>query len=176
MPLTTLPPSATRSRVLMSVSMKRIPLSQGKYAIVDDEDYDFLSKWKWYYCGNGCAMRDERNGKRCKRIARIMHREIMKAKKGKDVDHVNHDRIDNRKCNLRICERWQNNGNALMRGGSSKYKGVCWDKFTKNWKAYIRKHNRDVHIGRFVSETDAAIAYNHAAKEHFGEFALLNKI
>ena len=92
------------------------------------------------------------------------------------VDHINHDTLDNRKANLRVCDRWENLRNCgpdNKETKTSQYKGVSWDKFNRRWRAQLF-HKRPVSLGRFIYEKDAAVAYDKAAKKHFGEFAYLN--
>jgi hypothetical protein len=151
---------------------KLIPLTQGKFAIVDAEDYERLSKYKWscqkdrnnYYASRA-------NGNR--RIS--MHREIMKAPKGLQVDHIDGDGLNNRKSNLRLCTHAENVHNSRpMRNGSSQYKGVCWHKCKKKWCVSISKSGERTYLGRFEDEIEAAMAYDRKAEELFGEFAYLN--
>ncbi len=152
--------------------MKKIPLTQGKCALVDDEDYEELSKHKWCATKTACgfvAVR-EKAGKRI-----LMHRQIMSAPKSLDVDHKNHNTLDNRKENLRICSPSQNLANQRLRtGGTSKYKGVCWHKANKKWAACVRFKWENIHLGLFNDEIKAAQAYDRKAVELFGEFAWLN--
>lgn len=103
-----------------------------------------------------------------------MHRIIVDAPAGMVVDHINHDALDNRRANLRVCTQSQNLGNQIRKLGSSKYKGVSWHKAAQKWHARIQKNDAHVSLGLFDSETDAARAYDSAAREHFGEFALCN--
>lgn len=160
--------------------MKTIPLTQGKFAIVDDADFAELSKYRWYVKKEphtSYAAADVGGRKNRKRLR--MHRLIMNAMKGFDVDHINHNGLDNRRCNLRICTRRQNIRNTLKRFGSistSKYKGVHWRKDSSRWQARIFNGSRQVSLGHFDTEVDAAKAYNKAASEYFGEFAKLNNI
>ena len=157
---------------------KQIPLSQGKFVIVDDKDYEFLSQWKW--CFNGrYAMRNKYLGwKNRKSILKTiyMHRLILNPPDGFYTDHINGDKLDNRRSNLRICTNQQNQFNQTpTQGGSSKYKGVTWHKRDEMWMSSIRLNNKTKFLGYFDSEEDAAQAYNFAAIEHHGEFANLNK-
>jgi hypothetical protein len=95
-----------------------------------------------------------------------------------EVDHWNHDGLDNRRENLRVCTKAQNNHNCRKHRWhngeytSSKYKGVCWNKTEKKWMAYIHRKT----LGYFRTEEEAALAYNAAATRDFGEFAVLNDI
>lgn len=155
--------------------MKKIPLTMGKYALVDDEDYEELSKYKWHYHDAGYATRSiylgKRDGKyKYKKI--FMHRQILN--NPKQTDHANGDGLDNRRSNLRVCDYTDNMRNRRKSANkSSKFKGVLWDKRAGKWRSRIGLA-KDKHIGYFNDEKEAAIAYNEAAKEHFGEFARLN--
>ena len=151
--------------------MKRIPLTQGKFALVDDEDFEELNKHKWCY-SIGYAQR---------RISKtrllLMHRVILWAEKGQMVDHINMNGLDNRKNNLRLCTKAQNMMNRdKTRVNTSGYKGVSWDKYTGNWKAQFKMDGVSYNLGRFTSPKEAAIAYNNVVSELHGEFARLNVV
>lgn len=156
--------------------MKRIPLTQGEYAIVDDEDYEWLRQWKWF------AKRDKNTfyaarltGKWPKQKTIRMHRQILNVPSNFEVDHVNHNGLDNRRCNIRICTSAQNHHNQLpYKNHSSQYKGVYWSKAKKKWHSSIHSNRKRIHIGYCNNEIDAAKAYDAKAKELFGEFALTN--
>lgn len=159
--------------------MKKIKLTQGKYALVDDEDFDELNKHKWFArydkCMEGyyalCHLKDE------KRTMVYMHRIIMNAPKGVEVDHINHDTLDNRKENLRLCTHSQNLMNQIQHKlFSSKYKGVSWHKGNKRWISRIMINKKQINLGCFDNEEESAKAYDKKAKEAFGEYALLNDI
>jgi len=157
-------------------NMKRIPLTQGKFAIVDNIDFEWLSKWKWYALkkhNTFYAVRGVRQNGKTKRIH--MHREIMHALPNEEVDHRNHNGLANWQDNLRTCTHAENTCNQRPhKGCSSKYKGVSWHKYSCKWQAYIRKNYKNYCLGFFVSEINAAKAYDVAAKERFGEFAHIN--
>ena len=91
-----------------------------------------------------------------------------------ETDHVNGNSLDNRRVNLREATRSQNNWNRGKQLGSSRFKGITWDKRDKNWKAQIQVNYKRISIGRFTDEIEAAKAYDKAAMEHFGEFARTN--
>ena len=149
-----------------------IPLTRGLFAVVDAEDYERLSKYTWFAEGtdrNFYAVRKE-NGKSIK-----MHRQIMNAPDHLVVDHIDHNGLNNRKKNLRICTFAENCRNLrASRHKSSKYKGVHWHKGNRKWAAQVTCDHKTHHLGYFVEEIDAAMAYDRAAVELFGEFASLN--
>ena len=158
--------------------MKKIPLGHGEYATVDDQDYNILSKYKWH-CDDlkrkGYAKRG--TYKKGKVIGTKMHRQILGLSEGdgKIVDHINRNKLDNRRCNLRICSTSENLMNTSARpNGTSKYKGVHWQKRDKVCIATITCQKKQRRVGGFPNELDAAIAYDKAAKELHGEFAYLN--
>lgn len=147
--------------------MKYIELTQGMRAIVDDEDYEELSKYKWYY-----KLYAVRSGwVTGKRTTIRMHRQIMSAKPGQEVDHRNGHRLDNRKVNLRVCSKNQNQWNRKRQGGSSEHKGVYWNKRNKRWRAQIQMNGQYIYLGEFKEEIQAAEAYSLAATKLFGEYA-----
>lgn len=148
--------------------MKLIPLTQNKFAIVDDEDYDWLNQFKWHY-STGYAMR--RSGKE----VLLMHREIMNTPKGMESDHEDGKGLNNRKYNLRVCTHAQNMSNQKARvDGVSKYKGVYWKKDRNKWGVKIVANYKQMHVGYFTDEIKAAKAYDAKALEFFGEFARIN--
>jgi hypothetical protein len=156
--------------------MREIKLSQGKVAIVDDADYAELSQHKWYYGCRGYAVRNVilDDGKR---TSQTMHSEILGETDGLMTDHINGNRTDNRRCNLRLATSSQNNSNRAPRAGCvSEYKGVRWDNVQKKWYVKIAINRQIKHIGYFRDEKKAAIAYNEAAKQYHGEYAWLNVI
>ena len=155
--------------------MKKIKLTQGKYAMVDDSDYEALRKHRWYFCC-GYAARNAlcSDGKR-KNV--YMHRVIAKTPKGMETDHINRDTLDNRSVNLRVCTSSQNKMNTAKHAhNTSGYKGVHFHKKNKVWVVQLRKTEKHRNLGGFEPTKKAAIAYNEAAKEHFGEFANLNTV
>ena len=158
----------------MTQNTNLIPLTQGQVALVDATDYEWLSQRKWYALRNKWgfyAVREEYIGSGKTRFI-YMHRQIMDAPKGMQVDHANGDKLDNRRANLRLCTNAENSRNSTSRkGSSSAYLGVCWDKQHGKWLAKIRIDGRTKHLGRYETEIDAAMIYDAAARIHHGKFA-----
>lgn len=151
---------------------KHISLGHGRYTTVDDEDYEFLSRWKWCYQPRGYGYAARSSG-RSKTFH--MHRVIMNAPKGLEVDHINGDGLDNRRSNLRLCTKAQNQYNQRPKcRGTSQFKGVSWKTTANRWVAQIQVNGRKLFLGYFQNETEAAQAYDQAARQLFGEFARPN--
>jgi len=155
--------------------MMRIPLTQGKFALVDDSDYEWLNQWKW------CACRQHGSNRwyamRGARPQILMHQLILNPPKGMESDHINHDGLDNQRSNLRVCTHSQNQHNrSLQQGGASQFKGVYWYKQYKKWQVQLGINGNRIFLGYFKKEIDAAKAYNKAAIKYFGEFARLNDV
>jgi AP2 domain len=161
--------------------MKEIPLTQGKIALVDDEDYELVVQFKWYakrprgsryawYAG-----RQEGTGlKRPRQRTIRLHRFIMNAEKDTEVDHKNGNGLDNRRTNLRVTNRIGNQRNrGKQNNNSTGYKGVTKHECGK-WVAQMRKNGRHLYFGLFDTPEEAAEAYDNAALLHHGEFAKLN--
>lgn len=152
-----------------------IPLSKGMVAIVDDEDYEFLSTMKWHVLQptTGCFYAETyREGRKI-----TMHSLLLAAPKGREVDHKNADGLDNRRGNLRLATRQQNCRNMRLRSDStSGFKGVSRDKRNprRPWVARIKVDGKHTHIGCFPSAEAAARAYDRFAVELFGDFARTN--
>ena len=161
----------------VSASTIEIPLTQGKTALIDVEDYELVSQYKWHTKED-----DDRlyalhtinlsNG----RVTGIsMHRLILNAKNGEKVDHINGNGLNNRRCNLRIVTDSQNSMNRRKyKNSTSKYKGVSWYKRYNKWLSCIESNKKNLTLGYFLKEEDAARAYDKKAKELFGEYARLN--
>jgi len=157
--------------------MKKIPLTQDQFAIVDDEDFEELNKYNWcvrydkgtksYY-----ARRSLKRNKDGVRRSSIMHRHIIKPKKGFVVDHINHDTLDNRRCNLRSVTRSQNQMNQVLLGrNKSGVTGVRWIQSNQKWMAQITKDKKQIYLGYFEDKQDAIEARKEAVIKYFGEYA-----
>lgn len=148
----------------------------GSVVQVDSEDVDLLLRFVWRVGSHGYVQRRVRVGKKV--YALFLHSEIMGGGTAL-CDHVNRDRLDNRRKNLRKATHSQNAANrakAQKLCATSQYKGVSWRKRTKRWKAQIQANEKYFWIGEFDSEEEAALAYNKKAQELFGEFAYLNEV
>ncbi len=151
-----------------------LPLSQGLVAIIDEQDYPILSQYRW--CAAKCrhtfvACRGTWRDGRTKKV--YLHRLIMNAPQNSLVDHINGDGLDNRRCNLRICTKKENNRNRtrMQSLNTSGFRGAFWEHGCKKWRAQISVNNKNHHIGVFHSKHEAASAYQQAAKRLYGIFA-----
>lgn len=151
-----------------------VPLTRGRFAIVDANDEYLVSNIKWqarYSKGNWYAIHSTTDGEE------TMHTLILGNIDGFEIDHVNQNGLDNRRTNLRHATKSQNRANvSLRKDNKSGYKGVSLLKSYGKWRAYIQKDKKLLHLGFFDTPQEAAIAYNKKAKELFGEFAWLNQI
>lgn len=158
-----------------------VPLPCGRSALVDAEDESLIRGYRWAsHEGSRATTRYVRASVRSadgKWTYVLMHRLILAVGPGVVVDHVNHDGLDNRRANLRVCSLTQNNGNRrLNRNNRSGFKGVYRDTRPGKWRAVLRVNGRARTLGRYASPEEAAKAYDEAAIAHFGEFALTNSV
>jgi hypothetical protein len=151
--------------------MKKIPLSKGLFALVDDDDFEHLNQWKWWICGRYAGRVKTKNGKR-EHI--FMHRVVNHTPNSKITDHINCNRLDNRKENLRNCNFQENGRNVKKYRGTSKYKGVLWASRNNRWKTTLQAKGNLMFIGYFKNEVHAALAYDLWAKDMYGEFVRTN--
>jgi len=161
--------------------MKLIPLTQGKFAMVDDSDYDYLIQWKWGFNGrkdgSGYAIRSVNyhrpDGKR--RVKRIyMHRIINSTPIGMLTDHRDGDGLNNQRYNLRDATNGQNTQNSKFK--KMEFKGVSFCNVHKGWIARICTNGKRKYLGVFKDKYDAALAYNFHAEKMHGEFAVFNGV
>ncbi len=147
-----------------------IPLTKAKFAIVDAEDYDWLTSLGGWYISCGYAARyvEKINGK--VRLIR-MHQLLTRCGRKEQVDHRNYNRLDNRRWNLRPCTKSQNMMNrGATKSSSTGLKGVTFEKQTQRWKAQIMVDYKNINLGKFDTPEEAHAAYCEAAKKHHGEF------
>lgn len=160
--------------------MKQIPLTQGKFALVDDEDFDRLvAMGKWYIKKDSCNFYAVRTIKiNGKRMQLPMHRAILCMKfGGLVVDHIDGDGLNNRKINLRICTHAENMRNVKKpTSNTSGYKGVTFNKRLNKFVAQIGVSGKKIHIGCFENAVSAAVAYNLCAEKYFNSFAAKNSV
>lgn len=161
--------------------MKEIILTQDKFALVDDSDFDFLNQWKWCarYAKNAktfYALRGQWENGKVNTI--FMHRIIMKVTNSRIlVDHINHNGLHNYRSNLRVATFSQSSSNRRkFKNSTSKYIGVCFAKSLNKWMAQIQKDGKKINLGYFENEHEAALIYDNKAIELFGEFANINFI
>jgi hypothetical protein len=151
-----------------------VTLTQGKVAIIDASEAEKVGARLWFYDARGYAL----SNINLKPVP--LHRFILNPEAGQDVDHISGDGLDNRHVNMRVCAHAENTRNQLVRTHyngkpkSSKYKGVHFYKSRGKHMAYIMLNRKRRHLGYFKSETEAAKAYDTAARELFGKFASTN--
>lgn len=157
---------------------REIPLTQGKVALVDADDYERLAQFNWYalYSPSGFYAVRKSPTVNGKRTMIIMARVILDAESGLMVDHISGDTLDNRRSNLRFATRAENGANRISgtRLTSSCYKGVTWNAKQSKWQAQICANGKKTYLGIFADEIAAAHAYDTAARTHFKEFARPN--
>ena len=159
--------------------MREIFLTQGKVTFVDDGDYDWLNRWKWHAHkrkGNFYAARQS-SKKKGKQFAIQMHRQILGLEREdkREVDHIAHNTLDNRRDSIRICTHVQNMRNQKLQTNlTSQFKGVCWKKQAKKWVAQITIGGEVKHLGYWEIEEVAALRYDMVAIREHGKFACLN--
>lgn len=156
--------------------MRQIRLTQDKYALVDDKDFEYISQWKWHFDGRYARRAIFR---KTGNEYIYMHRFINGTPEGMETDHVNRDSLDNRRENLRSCNRQQNMSNRnKMPNNTSGLTGVCFDKTTTNklkkWLSRIKVNGKSINLGRHETKEEAGRIYDDNAIKYFGEFASLN--
>ena len=157
--------------------MKKIKLTQGYVTFVDDEDFEELSKYKWYYKhqkGGGYATRNSLYVKGKSRTSIRMHRHLMETPSGFETDHENGNKLDNQRSNLRIVTKSQNQWNRKKQVGSSKHKGVYWNKKNQRWHVQLQMNGKKIWLGYYATEEEAAAAYQKGVMKFFGRFGRLS--
>jgi hypothetical protein len=153
-----------------------IPLPRGLFAIIDASDTERVLPYRWFLSGGYVRRTEVRTGPG-PRATILLARVILDAPSGTEVDHINQNKLDNRRANLRFATRRQNSRNrGPNANNTSGFKGVTWHKRTRRWHAQIGIGGRPYYVGSFDTAEDAAHAYNEAALETFGEFAWLNEV
>jgi len=174
-------------RIRYGYPFRRIPLTLGKFAIVDPEDYDRLRRYKWHVnksVHTFYAVHSLTNGKNAPRRNLQMHNLVIDVPPGMYCDHINHNGLDNRKANLRPASGAQSvwhrrkfthrTYGGFKKPSRSRYKGVDWAADMKRWRARIRVNGKRLSLGLFKDEIEAAKAYDRATKKYHGDFASLN--
>lgn len=164
-------------RLRYGYTFRRIKLTQGKYAIVDPEDFERLNQYKWFCTHYGYAARKmPMKLRKGKEQHVLMHKELCPAPDGMVVDHINRNPSDNRKANLRPATKQQNCWNAKFKRkpGSSRYTGIYFDKRKGKWLVHMEIDGRSRSFRYYADELEAAKAYDRVAKQYRGEFAVLN--
>ena len=174
-------------RLRYGYAFRRIPLTQGCFALIDPADYRRLSKYKWRLRrtrGKNTLYAERSIRLPNGRYSRIlMHREILKLPRVTSherrttnlvIDHINGNGLDNRRANLRLATVAQNAWNSKKRNSRSGYKGVWFAADKGLWRAAIVCHGRRIHLGYFKDKIAAAKKYDEAARKYYGRFARTN--
>lgn len=156
--------------------MKEIQLSQGKVALIDDDDFERVNQFKWSF---GVSKRDKtiyvKRRDWSKKEYIKLHRFILNAPKNKQVDHIDGNGLNNQKSNLRLCSQSENKRNSkIYSNNTSGYKGVTFSRSNSKWIARVMVNKKYVNFGSYKTKEEAAIAYNNAAIKHYGNFARIN--
>lgn len=149
--------------------MKEIQLTRGRVTLVDDVDYEKVAQFKWCYMTAGYAARSVARGE--KRWLVYLHRFILDAPEGVYVDHIDGDKLNNRRSNIRLCTQSENKMNSgKYANNTSGHAGVAFDKSTGSWKAYINVDKKLKHLGRFPTKEEAVKCRKAAEEKFFGDF------
>jgi hypothetical protein len=157
-----------------------VPLTRGQVAIVDLDDFTWVSQWNWsalwipskhgFYAVRSAVIEGK---KRCL----YLHRELLQCSPDEYTDHRDGNSLDCRRSNIRRCRPIDNTRNrGVQTVNTSGLKGVSFDRFRNKWKSRINVDGKEIFLGRFANSMDAAIAYNNAAREYYGDFAWLNQV
>lgn len=148
--------------------MAEIQLANKQIALVDDSDLDRFGNTKWHMGAGGYV----------KCAKGYLHRMVLNAPNGVEVDHINGNKLDNRRGNLRLASSSENKWNRGKQNGTytSRFKGVSWHSSRRVWCAQIKVKRKLIYIGSYHTELEAARAYNHAARQYHGTFAAVNNV
>lgn len=139
--------------------MAKIKLTKGKFAIVDDADFEYLSQWKWYVTSHGYARNSSSP-------AKYMHTIVNETPEGKITDHINRNTLDNRRCNLRTADKRVNSINrGVQKNNTSGHRGVSWMPRLKKWEVYIWDFQKKIGLGYFSNIKEAVSVRKHAEKK-----------
>ncbi len=152
---------------------KSIPLTQNRFAVVDDQDFEWLNQWKWFYHA-GYAVRNITVGKKKQKMI-WMHRQILDIPDGVEGDHKDRDTLNNQRFNLRPATHSENCKNRKIRSDNkSGFIGVHWNKQREKWQSSIKANGKRLHLGFFIEPEKAALAHDEAARKYYGDFSVLN--
>lgn len=155
--------------------MKQIPLTQNKFAIVDDKDFENLNQFKWFFNGKGYAGRSKWIKGGNSSIQILMHRIILNAPKNQEIDHINGDGLDNRRENLRLCSHAENSKNRkFYKNNTSGVRGVVWDKQMKSWAVQFWFDGKPFPRKLFKNIKNATIYRQSLETVYYKEFRRLN--
>jgi len=154
---------------------RKIKLTRGKLALIDNEDFEYLNQWKWHWDGEYAARTIKFNGITHKIT---MHRLILNnIPKGKESDHINRDKLDNRRNNLRIVSNAENQMNKnLQKNNRSGVRGICWYGKYDKWQTRIGFGGKKMFLGYFSNIKDAIEIYNTTSKKLYGKFTYINQM
>lgn len=148
--------------------MKYIKLTNENKVLIDDIDFDFINQYKWRLGSRGYAIRS--NGKK----VIMMHRLINGTSKGLETDHINRNKLDNRRSNLRSVTSSQNHMNkGIPKNNKTGFKGIYWSEKRNKWTCYIRINRKTINLGMFLTKIEAIEKRKEAEKKYFGEFGNL---
>lgn len=143
--------------------MKKIELNkENVYTLVDDDVFALIGHYKWYLHRGGYCYRNFWNRETKKYYIVYLHRFVMNAKHGEEIDHIDRNKLNNRRCNLRFSNRYEQMRNAKYKVGVSGYTGVTWHTQNGYWTAKIRIHGKRIHLGCFKDPKNASDVYQKA--------------
>ena len=161
--------------VVLTLNMKKIQLTKNKFALVDDDMFEYLNQFRWHYNkgrGVGRAQRSTSRKDPGGKTSIFMHRSIMNVPKDMQIDHINGNGLDNRIVNLRVCTNVENNRNKnVIKRNTSGITGVSWNKNYQKWHTYIKSNYQHIFLGYFSDKKDAIKVRKQAEEKYFGEFA-----